>query len=147
MRWNDNSLKTVLNIHLWAHTSGTIKLIIRSKYFTLWSLRKWSPIRKWVSSLKVCSPLRSDPSETTRGQCQANLTTSGSFWSLEAKKEPKEGAFKKWQKSSLAVNTKLPKPELSALDYYFSHRRASFQTSIPNRLPVALSKISACYLH
>ena len=35
---------------------------------------------------------------------------------MEAKKELKEGDFKKWQKSSLAVNAKLPKPELSALD-------------------------------
>ena len=48
---------------------------------------------KRVSFLKVRNPLRTAPRETTRGQCQANLTTSGSFGSLEAKKEPKEGRF------------------------------------------------------
>lgn len=77
---------------------------------------EWSPILKWVSILQVCNLLKTDPWETTRGQCQANLTTAGSFWSLEANKDPKEGDSAKGQKFSLSINVKLPKQELPALD-------------------------------
>ena len=77
---------------------------------------EWSLILKWVSILQVCNLLRTDPWETTRGQCQANLTTAGSFWSLEAKKDPKEGDFVNWQKFSLSINAKLPNQKLPALD-------------------------------